>query len=68
MDLRKVPLSPSKVSRGQKRDQLIEILKDCPKGEKTLVFLEMRKHVDFLATFLCQSEVRTPKINHFLLL
>ena len=48
----------TQVKKHEKREALIDKLKDCAPGEKTLVFLEMKKHCDFLATFLCQSDVR----------
>jgi superfamily II DNA/RNA helicase len=42
----------------EKRDKLIEILKDAPvQSRKTLIFVEKKKAADFLAAYLSQTEV-----------
>ena len=47
------------VSQYEKREKLLDILKDLPglEKEKTLIFLEKKKTADFLATILSDNGV-----------
>ena len=42
----------------EKRETLLSIFKDLQKIEKTLIFVQQKKMTDFLASYLCQNEVR----------
>ena len=46
----------------EKRETLLSIFKDLQKIEKTLIFVQQKKMTDFLASYLCQNEVRFNKI------
>ncbi|XP_055886537.1 ATP-dependent RNA helicase DDX4-like isoform X1 [Biomphalaria glabrata] len=50
------------VERLQKRDALCDILR-AGENEKTLVFVEMKRNADFLASYLCQSGFKTTSIH-----
>ncbi|KAK3711949.1 hypothetical protein RRG08_019366 [Elysia crispata] len=50
------------VDRMQKRDSLCDIL-SAGGTEKTLVFVEMKRNADFLASYLCQSGYPTTSIH-----
>ncbi|GFO03223.1 ATP-dependent RNA helicase vasa, isoform a [Plakobranchus ocellatus] len=50
------------VDRMQKRDSLCDILA-AGGNEKTLVFVEMKRNADFLASYLCQSGFPTTSIH-----
>ncbi|RUS84001.1 hypothetical protein EGW08_008223 [Elysia chlorotica] len=50
------------VDRMQKRDSLCDIL-SAGGNEKTLVFVEMKRNADFLASYLCQSGYPTTSIH-----
>ncbi|CAG5122587.1 unnamed protein product, partial [Candidula unifasciata] len=50
------------VDRLQKRESLCDIL-NAGGGERTLVFVEMKRNADFLASYLCQSGFPTTSIH-----
>ncbi|KAH9494731.1 putative ATP-dependent RNA helicase ddx4 [Bulinus truncatus] len=50
------------VERLQKREALCDILR-AGENEKTLVFVEMKRNADFLASYLCQSGFKTTSIH-----
>ncbi|XP_075185038.1 putative ATP-dependent RNA helicase DDX4 isoform X3 [Anomaloglossus baeobatrachus] len=45
-----------------KRDKLLEILQNIGEG-RTMVFVKTKKKADFLATFLCQEDLRATSIH-----
>lgn len=49
------------VTKFQKRDKLLEILRQeqC----QTLVFVETKRDADFLATYLCENDIKTTSIH-----
>jgi probable ATP-dependent RNA helicase DDX4 len=47
----------------EKRDTLLSIFKDLKNIEKTLIFLQQKKMTDFLASYLCQNEVKSTTIH-----
>ena len=51
------------VQQYQKREKLISLLDEVPdlSDQKTLVFVEEKKTADFLATILCDKDVRILK-------
>lgn len=52
------------VSQFEKRDKLIEILREHA-GQRTLVFVEQKRNADFLASMLSQSEFATTSIHGY---
>lgn len=52
------------VPQFEKREKLLEILREHPKY-RTLVFVEQKRNADFLASMLSQSEFATTSIHGF---
>lgn len=52
------------VSQFEKRDKLMELLRENP-GQRTLVFVELKRNADFLASMLSQSEFTTTSIHGY---
>ena len=55
------------VSQFEKREKLVEVIQNIydssPKSSKTLVFVEMKKTADFIASYMCQSGFPTTSIH-----
>ena len=54
------------VSQFEKREKLLNLLQtvyDEYKNSKTLIFVQMKKTADFLASYLCQSDLATTSIH-----
>ncbi|KAG8235052.1 hypothetical protein J437_LFUL014555 [Ladona fulva] len=52
-----------KVTKFDKRRKLVEILKETPVLEKTLVFVEQKRIADFIASFLSEKDFPTTSIH-----
>ena len=42
----------------EKREKLLSIVSEIETKEKTLIFVQQKKMTDFLASYLCQNEVK----------
>ncbi|XP_063963214.1 probable ATP-dependent RNA helicase DDX4 isoform X6 [Lytechinus pictus] len=51
------------VKQFEKREKLMEILRDQNEDDRTLVFVEMKRNADFLATLLSQSDFHATSIH-----
>ena len=51
------------VEQYDKREKLLNLIRESPKTMKTLVFVETKKTADFLASYMCQSSVAATSIH-----
>ena len=65
-DVRQTFHNVTEMNRMERNEKLVEMLQEQMKvkgKDKTLIFVEQKKHADVLALFLCQEELPTTTIH-----